>query len=205
EGRKYAFGLIVASQNPSDLSPTILSNAGTLLSFRLMHSQFRDELARSLQCPPHAAAELERFGVGQALCRLAFAAPGAHDGPFVIGRIAGEEAPARYVLEVEHMELELDRENFRSRLWRLGCTPAQMAQVAARFEQSDRSLSVEELSLALLSFGISRAVLLSFLRELGVPDSELAKLFARLQARRLGAQPAQIHELVVVDERAPKN
>ncbi|MDE1798384.1 MAG: DUF87 domain-containing protein, partial [Candidatus Micrarchaeota archaeon] len=205
EGRKFAFGLIVASQNPTDLSPTILSNAGTLLSFRLMHSNFRDSLAQSLQCPPQTASELERFAVGQALARLAFERPGAHDGPFVISRIEGEEPPALCRMEVEGMDIELDREELHKRLWRLGCNDAQISQVSARFEQHDRSLPLEELARQLLAFGLSRSVVLSFLRELDVPDSDLVKLFARLAARSLGASPSQIVELVVANEKPKRN
>ncbi len=201
EGRKYSFGLIVASQNPTDLSPTILSNAGTLLSFRLMHDDFRQALARSLQAAPQTAGQLERLAVGSALVRLAFEKPGVHDGPFIIARIAGEEPAAHYHLEVNDMDIELDKAELRKRLWRLGCTDAQILGVCQRFEQSDRRLPVQELAQSLLGFGLSRSIILSFLREAGMADTDLVKLFSRLQARSLGVSPSSVSELVVVDEK----
>ncbi|MFH1095291.1 MAG: ATP-binding protein [Candidatus Micrarchaeota archaeon] len=205
EGRKYAFGLVVASQNPTDLSKTVLSNAGTVLAFRLMLAEFRQFVGQSMHCPPQTIMEMERYGVGQALVRMAFEKPGPFDGPFVISRIEGEEPRSKWRLEVDKMEIDMDREIFRKRLWRAGCSDAQIQSISEAFESADRSLGVEELSRMLTSYGFERSAILSFLRGLGVPDPQLVKIFARLQARSLGVGTDKVVSLVVLDDSSKKS
>ncbi len=200
EGRKYAFGLVVASQNPTDLSKTILSNAGTVIAFRLMLAEFRQFVGQSMHCPPQTIVQMERYQVGQALVRMAFEKPGSFDGPFVISRIEGEEPRLKWHLEVDKMEIEMDREDFRKRLWRMGCSDAQIQSVSEAFESADRSLDAEELARMLTAFGFSRSPILSFLRGLGVSDPDLVKIFSRLQARSLGVPTDKVVSVVVLDD-----
>ena len=47
EGRKFGFGLVLASQRPSDISPTVLSQCNTFLLHRIVNDQDRN-LVKSL-------------------------------------------------------------------------------------------------------------------------------------------------------------
>lgn len=199
EGRKYAFGLIVASQNPTDLSKTIFSNAGTLLAFRLGLHEFRESLRQSLQLPQGLADELEHLEVGCALIRLGWDRPDAAAAPFLIN-IEGEEPQKPFVLKVGDMDIEIEREVLRKRLWRLGLTDQQINQVCSAFEQADRCLAADELARLLLGWGLSRSVILSFLRSLGVPEEPLVSLFSRLAARSMGVSPKELVLVEVSDE-----
>ncbi|MFH1306687.1 MAG: DUF87 domain-containing protein [Candidatus Micrarchaeota archaeon] len=202
EGRKYAFSLIVASQNPTDISKTILSNVACLAVFRLMHSDFRSPLLNSLHCNENVSIQIEKFMVGQALFRFAWEKPGLYDGPFIISRIEGEEPEPVFYLEVGKMDIKIEKDQLQKRLWRLGCTNTQISQITSLFEQNDFKANVEDLAGRLLAFGFSRSIILSFLRELGISDSALLNLFSRLQARSLGVHPNQLANLVVKDEKA---
>ena len=44
EGRKYQFGLVVASQNPTDISESIFSNVGTTFILRVKFERYMDYL-----------------------------------------------------------------------------------------------------------------------------------------------------------------
>jgi DNA helicase HerA-like ATPase len=44
EGRKYGVGVMVVSQRPSEIDPTILSQCGTLFALRLSNSQDRNQI-----------------------------------------------------------------------------------------------------------------------------------------------------------------
>ncbi|MFH0927162.1 MAG: ATP-binding protein [Candidatus Micrarchaeota archaeon] len=200
EARKYSFCLITASQSPSDISKTILSNCATLLAFRLLHHEHRRSLQQSLNLTDGACAQMEQFPVGRALCRLALKNPGAYDGPFIISRIEGEEPKRDFELVVDGMKLSIAKNDFRKKLWRLGLSSSQISQLCAQFEQNDHSLEVHRLSSTLLAFGLSRASVLSFLRDMQVPDSSLPQIFSRLDAERLGVSPSSILNLVVRDE-----
>ncbi len=196
EGRKYAFGLAVASQNPTDLSQTIFSNAGTLLAFRLQLHEYREILRQSLQAPPTLTQQLERLAVGTALVRFAWDKPGESAMPFLLD-VEGEEPANPWKIRVDDMDVDIEREDLRKRLWRLGLSDAQISSVCSAFERADRTLAAEELARVLTGFGLSRSVILSFLRGLGVPDDQLVRLFSRLAARSLGVRPDELVSIEV--------
>lgn len=200
EGRKYAFGLIVASQNPSDMSKTILSNAATVMVFRLQLPEFKSYVRSALHYGERISDAIEKFGVGQAAVHMAFSKAQEGEGTFLLSRIDGEEPLVRLKITGGVVDLEVDREEFRRRLWRLGCTDSQVASVSALFEKSDRTLSALDLAGELSKFGFSRPVVLVFLRELGLPDAELVKLFSRLAAKSLGVPQGQLANLVVSND-----
>ncbi|MEM3362349.1 MAG: DUF87 domain-containing protein [Candidatus Anstonellaceae archaeon] len=200
EGRKYSFSIIVASQNPSDISPTILSNVATLAVFRLMHADFRESLLKSLNCPKEVSIQIEKFKVGQALFRLAWAIPSNYDGPFIVSRIEGEISSDAVILEVDNMEIPLEREFLSSKLFNLGCSNAQISQLIKIFEENDRRLNVDAFCRILLSFGISRSVILNLLRDFGLKDEQLVGIFSRLEASALNVPTSKLANLVVKDE-----
>ncbi|MCM8830698.1 MAG: ATP-binding protein [Candidatus Omnitrophica bacterium] len=200
EGRKYAFSIIVASQNPSDISPTILSNAATLAVFRLMHADFRDTLIKSLNCPKEVSIQIEKFKVGQALFRLAWAIPSNYDGPFIISRIEGEVSSDLFFLLVNDMEVSIEREVLAAKLFNLGCTNSQTSQLIKAFEENDKKLSVEVFCRVLLSFGISRSIVINLLRDFGLKDEDLVNVFARLEASSLNVPPSKLANLVIKDD-----
>ncbi|MCX8162971.1 MAG: DUF87 domain-containing protein [Candidatus Micrarchaeota archaeon] len=200
EGRKYSFAIIVASQNPSDISPTILSNVATLAVFRLMHADFRDSLLKSLNCPKEVSIQIEKFKVGQALFRLAWAIPSNYDGPFIISRIEGEVSTDFIILVVNDMEVPIERETLSAKLFNLGCSNSQISQVISAFEENDKRLNVEFFCRILLSFGLSRSVVLNLLRDFGLKDEQLVNIFSRLEASALNVPPSKLANLVIKDE-----
>jgi hypothetical protein len=200
EGRKYSFSIIVASQNPSDISPTILSNVATLVVFRIMHADFRESLIRSLNCPKDVSIQIEKFKVGQALFRLAWAIPSNYDGPFILSRVEGEASADLIYLVVNDMEIPIEREVLSSKLFILGCTESQISQVIKTFEENDKKLNVEAFCRLLLSFGISRSIILNLLRDFAIKDEDLVNIFSRLEATMLNVPPSKLANLVIKDD-----
>ncbi len=72
EGRKYQFGLIVASQNPTDINEAIFSNVGTSFILRIKFEKFLNYLQGSLNFSNFIRTEISNFGVGQAAVEMAF-------------------------------------------------------------------------------------------------------------------------------------
>jgi len=200
EGRKYSFGLIVASQNPSDMSKTILSNAATVMVFRLQLPEFKSYVRSALHYGERISDAIEKFGVGQAAVHMAFERAQDGGGTFLLSKVDGEEPLVRLRITGGGMDLEVDREEFQRRLWRLGCSDPQVSSVSALFEKSDRTLSALALAGELSKFGFSRPVILVFLRDLGMPDDELVKLFSNLAAKSLGVPQGHLAKLVVENE-----
>lgn len=200
EGRKYSFGIIVASQNPTDLSKAILSNAASVFAFRQQLPEFKSYVRETLHYDNSVAEAMEKFGVGQAAVRLSFSNSKANAGAFLLSRVDGEELLVRIRIKGGSMEVEIEREEFRRRLWQLGCSDKQAATLCSLFESNDRSFSASDLASELVKYGFSRPVILVFLRELGLPDSDIISLFSQIEARTLGTRADKIARLVVEDE-----
>jgi hypothetical protein len=202
EGRKYCFSLIVASQNPTDISKTILSNSASLFVFRLMHSSFRDNILESLNLDKKSSIMMEKFPVGCSLTRFAFSSPGLYDGPFIISKILGEPKDKQFIILVEKMEFSFQGPQLKKKLYRSGCTDSQVQILIKEFEKHDYRLKIDSIASRLSAFGFSRAAMLSLFRDLAISDKDIAVLFDRLEAKKYSVDKKEIRSLVLDDEKA---
>ncbi|MEW6329727.1 MAG: ATP-binding protein, partial [Candidatus Micrarchaeota archaeon] len=118
EGRKYQFGLIVASQNPTDVNKAIFSNVGTLVIMRLQLKEFKDYVRGSLNYSDFIQSEIDRFGVGDAALHMVFQTKADFPQTFILNKIDGEEPLVTIEIKgVDGMRaLEFEREEFRKKL-----------------------------------------------------------------------------------------
>ncbi|MEM2137969.1 MAG: hypothetical protein QW568_02680, partial [Candidatus Anstonellaceae archaeon] len=180
EGRKYGFGLIVASQNPTDVHKTIFSNAGSVFCFRLTHAAERQYVRSSLSYSDYYESSSHNLSIGQALVHLEYAKP--HPGPknFILSRVEGEELLVTLSIRGVGMELEFERGALSRKLLSFGLSDKQLSSVLSEFERSNYSLEAAQLVSILEKSGHSRASTISFLRELGADEKSLVQLFSSL-------------------------
>jgi hypothetical protein len=91
EGRKYQFGLIVASQNPTDINEAIFSNVGSIFILNLKFQKFKDYIRGSLKYSDFIADAIDKFGVGNAAVNLTFSTKTDFPRTFLIDKIHGED------------------------------------------------------------------------------------------------------------------
>ena len=189
EGRKYNFGLIVASQNPTDVHKDILSNVATCVVMRLLLEEQRRYVGESLGFSQATGAECERFGVGGALFALVFVDSRAHNTHFIINKIDGEELLERLSLKVigggGHMELEFVKNEFRRKLAKFGMSNEQIGLICGHFDANGHEMDVLEFVNYLERFGFAKSSIMFMLRELGIRDGQLVDVFSMLQRKRL--------------------
>ena len=173
EGRKYGFGLIVASQSPTDIHKSIFSNAGTMMLFRLTHASERDYVRSSLAYSDFYEEESHSLSVGQALVHLEFSQPTSCPRAFVLRKVDGEEPLVALHLRGGGMNLEFERGEISSRLLSFGLTDKQVSHLLSDFERHSFSLEASQFASALERFGHSRASAISLLRELGASERDL--------------------------------
>jgi hypothetical protein len=178
EGRKYGFGLIVASQNPTDVHKSIFSNAGTMLLFRLTHAQERAYVRSSLSYSDFYEGESHFLSVGQALVHLEFSQPAACPRNFILERVEGESLPVVLGIGGGALGLEFERNELGARLLSFGLTEPQSEALLSEFEKHSFSLEASQMIDALGKFGYSRASAISLLRELGASERELLSALA---------------------------
>ena len=183
EGRKYGFGLIVASQNPTDVSKSIFSNAGTVAAFRLTLSSERDYVRSSLSYSDFFERISHHLSVGQALFHLEFASPAPCPKTFLISRVEGEALLTHLHIRGGDMDLSFEKNELYSRLVSLGLSDRQATGAISEFERKSNTMRAHEFILSLERTGQSRASIISFLRECGAGERELLAVFSSLSGK----------------------
>lgn len=196
EGRKYNFSLIVATQNPTDMHKTIFSNIGSIFVLRLVLKEYRDYVKNSIGYSQFIDGEISRFGVGDAAVNMIFAQRQSKVTTFLMEKIDGEEPLLKYNIKGGDMNLEIEREQFVRMLYELGLNESQLSLLKAEFEKSDGLLDGEKLVSILEKFGYSKPSIISFLRQLGIDEKNLIRVFSLVKMRR--ATKGVVN--VVVDE-----
>lgn len=192
EGRKYNFALVVASQNPSDMHKTILSNAGTLFVLRLVLREFRRYVQESLNYSDYVDNEIAKFGVGDAALHMIFSGGQAKTPTFLLQRIDGEAPLFIFKVSGGNMEVEIEREQFMRALYEIGMNDEQMGRVQEAFEKGDGTLSGARIIGMFEAFGYSKASILSFLRKMGIPEKSIIEMFALARRSRASRGVADI-------------
>lgn len=173
EGRKYGFGLIVASQNPTDVSKSIFSNAGTMLVFRLTHAHEREYVRSSLAYSDFYEEASHSLSVGQAIVHLAL----YHHSPsprfFILKRVEGEDLPVMLHIVGGKMDLKFDKGELSSRLLGLGLSDSQVKEIMLEFEKHNLSIDACHFCRLFERFGYGRAYAVNLLRELGATEKQI--------------------------------
>ena len=184
EGRKYNFGLIVASQNPTDMHKTIISNVGTMFVLRLVLREYKDYIKDSLNYSPYIDQAISNFGVGDAAVNMIFSERSEKAHTFLLDKIDGEEPLFVYTIQVGKMTIEVEREQFSRMLYELGLTDEQINLVKVEFERGDGVLEASTLVSLLEKFGYSHTSIMTFLRQLGVEEKFIVEVFSLTRRRR---------------------
>lgn len=184
EGRKYNFSLVIATQNPTDMHKTIFSNIGTVFVLRLILKEFRDYVRNSIGYSSFVDNEISRFGVGDAAVNMIFAERQSKVMTFLMDKIDGEEPLLKYMIRGGDMNIEIEREQFVRMLYELGLNESQVTLLKAEFEKGDGALDGEELVAIMEKFGYAKPSVISFLRQLGIDDKNLIKVFSLVKMRK---------------------
>ncbi|MDE1824807.1 MAG: ATP-binding protein [Candidatus Micrarchaeota archaeon] len=190
EGRKYQFGLIVASQNPTDINEAIFSNVGTTVMLRIKFEKFMNYLQGSLNFSDFIRKEISKFGVGQAAIDMSFQTSVQFPEVFVIDRVVGEMPIDVFTLsvadilnqaELENTELQkeyyFERVDLRNRLIESNVGLEVIEGVLSKLETQNRFVDVRGFIGVLTQFRIERDNIILFMRGLGMQDALITRAF----------------------------
>jgi len=82
------------------------------------------------------------------------------------------------------MIVEIEREQFVRMLYELGLTESQLVMVKSEFEKGDGLLDGEKIVAILEKFGYSKPSIISFLRQLGIDEKNLIRIFSLVRMRK---------------------
>ncbi|MGC8547556.1 MAG: ATP-binding protein, partial [Candidatus Micrarchaeia archaeon] len=190
EGRKYQFGLIVASQNPTDINEAIFSNVGTTVLLRIRFERFLNYLQGSLNFSDYMRKEISSFGVGQAAIDMSFQVNVDFPETFVINRVVGEVPLDVYTINVADIltqseladesiqkEYFLEKIDMTSKFVENNISSDSMNNIFAKFDAQSRLLDIRSFLQILINEKISKETITNFLRSLGLPDAIIIRAF----------------------------
>jgi DNA helicase HerA-like ATPase len=193
EGRKYQFGLIVASQNPTDINEAIFSNVGTSIMLRVKFEKFLNYLQGSLNFSAFMRKEISGLGVGQAAVDMSFQTSVQFPEVFLLEKIVGEIPLDVYTITLadvlEQAELEnpdvqkeyyLERIDLNSRFIQANINSVAIENVFKELDARGRTLDVRGLMQVLMGEKVNKDTIVQLLRGFGLSDSTITKAFGYL-------------------------
>ncbi|MGV8176964.1 MAG: helicase HerA domain-containing protein [Candidatus Bilamarchaeaceae archaeon] len=206
EGRKYNFGLIVASQNPTDISEAIFSNVGTTFMLKVKFDRFLDYLQSSLNFSNFMREEITKFGVGQSAVNISYTTPVKYPGTFIIDKIEGEEPSKELFLDLDKIlkkgakmakSVSFQKDEIRKKLRSQGLSDEKVEEITRTFEQKNRHIDVVSFVIMLERYGIARRNITEFLKETGIDDITIINIFNRADIRKTEIGARDIKQVIL--------
>ncbi|MDE1833940.1 MAG: ATP-binding protein [Candidatus Micrarchaeota archaeon] len=191
EGRKYQFGLIVASQNPTDINEAIFSNVGTNIILRIKFQKFIDYIQGSLNFSIFIRNEISRLGVGEAAVDMSFQTSVQFPSTFIINRIVGEVPLDSYTITLADMvtdaelrdqsvpkEFIFERLLLNSKLVESNVSTDLIESIIMALDKRNRIVDLKEFISIMLERNVAREHIVSLMRNMGIPDTIIGRAFA---------------------------
>ncbi|BCS90994.1 MAG: DNA double-strand break repair helicase HerA [Candidatus Micrarchaeota archaeon] len=194
EGRKYQFGLIVASQSPLDVNEAIFSNVGTVFILAIKFERFLNYLQGSLNFSSYIRSEILKFGVGQAAVVMSFQTSLKFPGTFIIKRIYGEEPLKVYRIDITSIltqseiesniiprTFEFEKDSINSFLVEIGLANEVIDKIFSDADTKNRVIDIMSLVSELASNQIPSISIVNLLKNIGIDDSIIARILSRVK------------------------
>jgi len=185
EGRKYQFGLIVASQNPTDINEAIFSNVGTTFILNLKFQRYKDYVRGSLKYSDFVAEAIEKFGVGDAAVNLVFSSKTDFPRTFLLDKIQGEDPLREMIITAGAQELHLESTELKRMLAHEG--------VALKLEELAVNGKIDASLLAkrMETMAIPRHRVIDVLNYIGLEIDAIRSVFREMKERAKAKKAAK--------------
>ncbi|HUY70208.1 MAG TPA: ATP-binding protein [Candidatus Baltobacteraceae bacterium] len=191
EGRKYQFGLIVASQNPTDINEAIFSNVGTSFILRIKFEKFMNYLQGSLNFSNFIRSEISKFGVGQAAVEMAFQTALRFPETFLLEKIQGEEPLYVYTLDMSDVltqselsanvlqrDYQFEKDELKNKFIEYNMSSDGIDEIFSMMNSQSRNMKMLDLVKELKKSGISIANIVAFLKSLSIDDPLITRIIS---------------------------
>lgn len=213
EGRKYNFSLIVASQNPTDISEAIFSNVGTTFILKVKFEKFLDYLQSTLNFSNYMRGEIAKFGVGQCAVNMAFHMAAQYPSTFLIDKIEGEEPTKELFLDMDKVlseeqkrdpnmpkSISFKKEDLKKKMRQYGLDEERIEEIAKLFEKKNRHLDVISFVIMLERFGIYRNNIATFLKDINIDDSTIINIFTKADYKKEDLGSKDITQVILEED-----
>ncbi len=190
EGRKYQFGLIVASQNPTDINEAIFSNVGTTIMLRVKFEKFMNYLQSSINFSDFIRKEISRFGVGQAAVEMSFQTSVQFPETFIVDRIIGEIPLDVYTVTVGDLlnqdelgdatiqkEYYLEKIDLNNKFVEANIASDVVERIYKQLGARNRLVDARGMAQIMTGEGCSKDAVVAFFRSMHFPDTIITRIF----------------------------
>ncbi len=191
EGRKYQFGLIVASQNPTDINEAIFSNVGTTFMLRIRFEKFMNYLQGSLNFSEFIKSEISKFGVGQAAVDMAFQTALRFPEIFVLDRVRGEEPLYVYTIDLSDVltqselsasviqrDYQFEGDELKNKFIEYNVSAEAIDLVLKTMDSQNKSIKMQEFVRMLKANGVTTNDVVAFLKGLSIDDMLITRIIS---------------------------
>ncbi|MEM2963142.1 MAG: ATP-binding protein [Candidatus Anstonellales archaeon] len=210
EGRKYQFGLIVASQNPTDISEAIFSNVGTTFIFRVKFERFLNYLQNTLNFSDFMRDEIAKLGLGSCAVNMAFQTTMQFSETFIMERVDGEEPLQELFLDLSSALSEEERRDelmakvvsfergeLKKKLLSFGLDTVHIEEIVSLFSKKNNHLDVISFVILLERYGLGRNNITSLLKDMGIDDLTIINIFSKTDFKKLGMTGRDITQVIL--------
>ncbi|MEM0149529.1 MAG: ATP-binding protein, partial [Candidatus Micrarchaeaceae archaeon] len=191
EGRKYQFGLIVASQNPTDINEAIFSNVGTTFVLRIKFEKFLNYIQSSMNFSDFIRSEITKFGVGQAAVEMAFQTAIRFPETFLLEKIQGEEPLYVYTIDLSDVltqselaanvlpkDFQFEMDELKGKLIEYNISSEAIESIFSTMDSQGRSIKMLDFIRGLSGTGITTINIVSFLKSLSIDDLLISRIIS---------------------------
>ena len=196
EGRKYQFGLIVASQNPTDINEAIFSNVGTTFILRIKFEKFLNYIQGTINFSNFIREEISNFGVGQAAVEMAFQTALRFPQTFILEKIQGETPLYVYTVNMEgaiseselssnviQRDYQFEREELRNKLIEYNVSAEGIDSIFSSMDEAGRNLKMLDFINVLFQNGVEASDIVLLLKSMSIEDSIITRIIAKAGVR----------------------
>ncbi len=195
EGRKYQFGLIVASQNPTDIHEAIFSNVGTNFILRIKFEKFINYIQGSLNFSDFIRQEIMKFGVGQAAVDMSFQTSLHFPETFILEKIQGEEPMYIYTIDLSDVltreelssesvsrQYQLERDELKNKFIEHNISADNINLLFEKMDSGTRSIKILDLISEFRKFEMADLAILNFLKSFSIEDQIITRIMGEAVA-----------------------
>ncbi len=90
-----------------------------------------------------------------------------------------------------------DKSDLRKKLKLFGLSDAHLEEIITMFDKKNKRMDVVAFVLNLEKFGVTRAQISNFLKDLGIEETTLMSVFSRTDFKKAGVDDKKIQEVVL--------
>ncbi|MDE1868435.1 MAG: DUF87 domain-containing protein [Candidatus Micrarchaeota archaeon] len=174
EGRKYGFGVVLATQLVSDIKNEVIANSATVAIFKLQNSDDVSTLVSSGVICQDDTLTIGALGQGSCMLHLSFKDSGALKRNVIIDKVDGVEL-GFYEFRGNGMRVQ-DRK-FRGETEKLHLGEDAKAKLYSFVDASDRHVDEAGLISLLIKLGVKRPMIVTYMRSLGLDDFSIVAAY----------------------------